>query len=198
MRRIYTEAFTLNLQRFTWAKCRHWKPQERTKESCCDEGAQPAESRRGLLQHVQEGLSGSRDYDSSKEVLGNKRLLYLAAVNPVWCILKGTVAWDAFSLIASYPGQKERIQKNFHVLPIFTELGQDLTHLAHTENTQTDIFLWDRRKIEIAFFSLKALIYYPVSQGWNIEPMETSQVVENFDALSEYAKAAKVQKKKKF
>jgi len=32
-----------------------------------------------------------------------------------------------FSLIASYPGQKERIQKNFHVLPIFTELGQDLT-----------------------------------------------------------------------
>ncbi len=59
--------------------CRHWKPQERTKESCCDEGAQPAESRRGLLQHVQEGLSGSRDYDSSKGVLGNKCLLYLAA-----------------------------------------------------------------------------------------------------------------------
>jgi hypothetical protein len=58
-----------------------------------------------------------------------------------------------FSLIASYLGKKERILNFFHVVPILTELGQDLTHLAHTENTQRDIFLWDRRKILIALFS---------------------------------------------
>jgi hypothetical protein len=29
----------------------------------------------------------------------------------------------------------------FHVVLIFTELGQDLTHLAHKENTQSEIFL---------------------------------------------------------
>ncbi len=63
-------------------------------------------------------------------------------------------------------------------VPIFTELGKDLTHLAHTENTQSDIFLWDRRQILIAFCSLGALIWFPVSHGWNIDPMESSQVVE--------------------
>ncbi len=31
----------------------------------------------------------------------------------------------------------------FHVVPIFTELGQGLSHFAHKENTQSDIFLWD-------------------------------------------------------
>jgi hypothetical protein len=36
-----------------------------------------------------------------------------------------------FSLIGS------RILNFFHVVPIFTELGQDLTHLPHTENTQS-------------------------------------------------------------
>jgi hypothetical protein len=59
-----------------------------------------------------------------------------------------------FSLIASYPGQKERILNFFHVVPIFTELGQDLTHLAHKMNTHSDIFLSDRLKIVIAFCSL--------------------------------------------
>ncbi len=44
------------------------------------------------------------------------------------------------------------------VVPIFTELGKDLTHLAHKENTQSDIFLWDRRKFLIAFRSLGAII----------------------------------------
>jgi hypothetical protein len=48
--------------------------------------------------------------------------------------------------------------KFFHVVPIFTELGQDLTHLAHKENMQSNIFLWDRLKILIAFCSLRALI----------------------------------------
>jgi hypothetical protein len=58
-----------------------------------------------------------------------------------------------------HPNQdkRERILNFFHVVPMFTELGQDLTHLAHKENTQSDIFLWDRRKIVIAFCSLGAL-----------------------------------------
>jgi hypothetical protein len=65
-----------------------------------------------------------------------------------------------FSLIAFYLGQKERRKELnfFHVVPIFPELGQDLTQLAHTENTQSDIFLWDRRKIVIALCTLGALI----------------------------------------
>jgi hypothetical protein len=46
--------------------------------------------------------------------------------------------------------------KFFHVVLIFTELGQDLTHLAHTENTQSKILV--RLKILTAFCSLRALI----------------------------------------
>jgi hypothetical protein len=63
-----------------------------------------------------------------------------------------------FPLIASYPGQKERILNFVHVVPIYTELRQHLTHLGDKQNTQSDIFLWDRRKILIAFCSLGALI----------------------------------------
>ncbi len=48
--------------------------------------------------------------------------------------------------------------KFFHVVPIFTELGQDFDNLAHKENTPRDIFLWDRRKFLIAVCSLGALI----------------------------------------
>ncbi len=71
-----------------------------------------------------------------------------------------------FSLFSSYPGLKERIsQFFFHVVPKFTELGQDLTDLAHKENTQSDIILWDRLEFLIAFCSLGALILYPVSHG---------------------------------
>jgi hypothetical protein len=50
-----------------------------------------------------------------------------------------------FSLIASYLGQKERILKFFHVVLIFAGLGQDLTHLAHKENTHSEIFLLGRQ-----------------------------------------------------
>ncbi len=48
--------------------------------------------------------------------------------------------------------------KFFHVVPIFTELGVDLTHLAHKENTQSDVFLWNRRNFFTVFCSLRALI----------------------------------------
>ncbi len=58
----------------------------------------------------------------------------------------------------SYLGYKERILNFFHVVPIFTGLGQDLNHLAHKENTQSEIFLLGRLKILIVFFSLTALI----------------------------------------
>ncbi len=37
-------------------------------------------------------------------------------------------------------------------------VGQDLTHLMPKENTQSDIFLKDRRKILVAFCSLGAVI----------------------------------------
>jgi hypothetical protein len=48
--------------------------------------------------------------------------------------------------------------KFFHVVLIFTGLGQDLTHLALKENTYSEIFLLVRLKILIAFCSLTALI----------------------------------------
>jgi hypothetical protein len=38
------------------------------------------------------------------------------------------------------------------------ELGQDLTHLAQKENTQSEIFLLGRLKISIAFCYLRAVI----------------------------------------
>jgi hypothetical protein len=53
---------------------------------------------------------------------------------------------------------KERILIFFHVVPIFSELGQDFNYLALKENTQGDIFLLDRRKLLIAVSSLGALI----------------------------------------
>jgi hypothetical protein len=46
----------------------------------------------------------------------------------------------------------------FHVVLIFTGLGQDLTHLAHKGNTRSEIFLLRRQQILIAFCSLTALI----------------------------------------
>jgi hypothetical protein len=53
----------------------------------------------------------------------------------------------------------ERKDLNFYlVVLIFTGLGQDLTHLAHKENTHSEIFLLGRLKILIALYSLTALI----------------------------------------
>ncbi len=46
----------------------------------------------------------------------------------------------AFSLLASYIELKERILSFFHVVLIFIVLGQDLSHLAHKENTHSEIF----------------------------------------------------------
>jgi hypothetical protein len=63
-----------------------------------------------------------------------------------------------FSLIVSYQALKERISNFFHVVLIFTELGQDSTHLAHKENTQREIFMLGRLKILIAFCFLRALM----------------------------------------
>jgi hypothetical protein len=60
-----------------------------------------------------------------------------------------------FSLIASYLGEKERMGNFFHVVLIYPGLGQDLTHLAHKENTHNEIFL--QAKKFIAFCSLTAL-----------------------------------------
>ncbi len=41
---------------------------------------------------------------------------------------------------------------------IFTELGQDLTHLAHKEKTQSEIFMLGRLNIFNAFCFLRALL----------------------------------------
>jgi hypothetical protein len=49
---------------------------------------------------------------------------------------------------------ERQVIKFFHVVIIFPGLGQDLTHLAHKENTHSEIFLSGRLKILIAFCSL--------------------------------------------
>jgi hypothetical protein len=71
---------------------------------------------------------------------------------------KGQQREMVFSLIASYLGQKERILDFFNVVLIFTELGQDLIHLAHKENTQRKLFLLGRLTNLHAFCSLRASI----------------------------------------
>ncbi len=48
---------------------------------------------------------------------------------------------------------------------IFTGRGQDLTDLAHKENTHSEIFLLARPKILIAFCAPKALILDAISHG---------------------------------
>jgi hypothetical protein len=63
-----------------------------------------------------------------------------------------------FSLTASYLGEKENILKKFHDVLIFTGLEKDINHLAHKENTHSEIFLLGRLKILIAFCSLTAMI----------------------------------------
>jgi hypothetical protein len=108
---------------------------------------------------------------------------------------KGKVGWDG--VFAHWINDL----KFLHVVPIFTELGQDLTHLAHTENTQSDIFLWDRGKILIAFCSLGAL-YNILSPMVEILTLwSPHMLLKNLGALSEYAKCSwsstKIKKKLK-
>jgi hypothetical protein len=55
------------------------------------------------------------------------------------------VRWFFRSLILFRIERKDL--KFFHVVLIFTGLGQDLTHLAHKENTHNEIFLLDRLKL---------------------------------------------------
>jgi hypothetical protein len=52
-----------------------------------------------------------------------------------------------------------RIEGKIFCLVVLDVLGQDLNHLAHKENTQSEFFLLGRLKILIAFCSLMALIY---------------------------------------
>jgi hypothetical protein len=54
----------------------------------------------------------------------------------------------------------DHVQVNifFHVVLIFTGLGQDSTHLVYKENTHSEIFLLANIKLLIAFYSLTAFI----------------------------------------
>jgi hypothetical protein len=104
-----------------------------------------------------------------------------------------------FSLIASYLGKKERISNFFHVVLIFIELGQYLTHLAQKENTQSEIFLLGRLKSLIAFCSLRALRYYKMlSDVVEILTLQSfHKLLKNLGALSKYAKCSQSSTKSK-
>ncbi len=49
---------------------------------------------------------------------------------------------------------KRKNPKFFRVVRIFTELEQNLTHLAHKENTQSEIFLLGRLKLHFVILGL--------------------------------------------
>ncbi len=103
--------------------------------------------------------------------------------------VKGTVAWYGFfSLIASYPPiQDEREDLKFFSC---SDLGEDLTQLALKENTQKDIFLWDRRKILIAFCFL-GLNYKIRSPMFEILTLwSPHKLLKNLGSLSEYYKCS--------
>jgi hypothetical protein len=67
------------------------------------------------------------------------------------------VSWF-FSLICILSRIERKDLNFFHVVLVFTGLGQDLSHLALKENTHSEIFLLGRLKFLIAFRSLTALI----------------------------------------
>jgi hypothetical protein len=73
-------------------------------------------------------------------------------------LLKGTVAFDGFFAHCILSRIERKDPKFFHVVLIFTGLGQDIIHLAHKKNTHSEIFLLGRLKCLIASSSLTALI----------------------------------------
>ncbi len=79
---------------------------------------------------------------------------------------KGTVAWDGFLAHCILSRIEKKDLQFFHIVLIFTGLEQDLTHLAHKENTHSEFFLLGRPTILSAFCSLRALIWDAISHGW--------------------------------
>jgi len=73
-------------------------------------------------------------------------------------VFKGRVVWDCFFAHCILSRIERKDLKFFHVVLIFTGFGQDLTYLAHKENTHSEMFLLDRQIFVIAFCSIAALI----------------------------------------
>ncbi len=76
---------------------------------------------------------------------------------------------------------------------------KDLTHLVHKENTPSDIYLWDKKKILNAFCSLGALIdniFFPMGEILTL--CSPHKLSKNLDALSEYGKCSRSSTPKKF
>ncbi len=118
-----TAQFTLSfVHKFLFSKKSHW---------CVVHGF---ESRWGKIEYLLHWLSSLKPNSSL-----NKYSACLLQSNII--PLKGTVAWDGFFFHCILSRIESKDLKFFHVVPIFTELGQDLTHLAHTEKTQSDNFL---------------------------------------------------------
>ncbi len=98
-------------------------------------------------------------------------------------LIKGTEACDGFFAHCILSGI-ERGSYIFSCCVIFTELGQDLTHLAHKENTQSEIFLLllFGQKILIAFCSLRANMVEILTL------LSPRMWLKNLGALFKYAK----------
>ncbi len=99
-----------------------------------------------------------------------------------WSCFKGTVAWVGFFVHCILSGieRKDLNFFSFHVVLIFTRLGQDLTHFAHKEITQSENFSVRQAKnlncILLSYGSdrrrhLTWLKYWPykvIISGWKI------------------------------
>ncbi len=77
-------------------------------------------------------------------------------------------------------------------------LRQDLNHLAHKENTQSEIFLLGRLKILITFCSVTSLTYckIPSHMVEILTLLSTHKQLKNLGALFELLNEAKVRQKR--
>jgi hypothetical protein len=68
------------------------------------------------------------------------------------------VRWFFRSLHHTSRIERKDLMFFFHFVLILTGLGQDLTHLSHMENTESEIFLFGRLRSLIKFGFLRDLI----------------------------------------
>ncbi len=123
--------------------------------------------------HAMKGLAMLKYFPFSKDMQSYEYLeihYKRKKVRKIWLPFKGKVAWNGFFAHC--------ILSRCCATVIFAEIGQVLTHLAHMENTQSEIFMLGRLKILIAFCFLRALMSDAIWHGWNIDLMKTSQIVE--------------------
>ncbi len=114
-------------------------------------------------------------------------------------LLKGTVSWDGFFAHCILSRIERKDLKLISCCSSISWVRQDLTHLAHKENTQSDTFLWDRRKIQLNFVLWRLWYSSPSPVGEILTLWSPHKLLKNLGALSLSAKCCQSSTKiKKF